>query len=127
MLRCSWLPSPSPAAPATSTSTRLFGVMKPLTPVTSSTLTDIARMPSGIIVGRRPPFPVSSCDWVSGWFLSMVTRATESIDGLGIGDRAFRRDVLAASGTTFTTLARCASRAGWSRLATTTSTVLFGA
>ena len=43
------------ALPATRTSTRLFGVMKPLTPVTSSTRTDMARMPSGIIIGSRPP------------------------------------------------------------------------
>jgi hypothetical protein len=52
--------------PDTRTSTRLFGVMKPLTPVTLSTRTDMPRMPSVMSSGSSPAPFGTSVDCCSG-------------------------------------------------------------
>ena len=44
----------------TRTSTRVPGVTKPATPITSSTLTLTARIPSGITIGSPPPASLSA-------------------------------------------------------------------
>ena len=75
LLRCSWLPLPS-GVPETSTSTRLLGVMKPLTPVTLSTFTDMARIPSVISSGISPVPCATTRGSAIGWFFSMVARAS---------------------------------------------------
>ena len=75
--------APLSGLPAIKTSTRLFGVMNPLTPVTVSTLTDIAHIPSVMIDASKPAPGVMRTAFTTGWFFAIVVRAIDPTTACG--------------------------------------------
>src|SRR4030095_16755503 len=97
--------SPAPVGRmVTTTSTRVPGTTNPATPITSSTLTDMARMPVGIVGGSPAPASTgASLLSVSGSFSRTVTTRPRFTTA-SVLDNAPGTGLLDGHATSFTSL-----------------------